>query len=336
MATSRGEASRARALVFHGLAEAVAPPAPGLPEFLLATVTIAAQVLDSPACQRAARDLADLRRTDPVDLRDRYGRLVAGPDRRPVALYESLHRLGQLAGPTTWALERHYRALGLAPTGGELPDHASMELAFLGYLAGAEADARAAGDGRLVSRLVAAQRAFLHAHAGAWLPELGAALVDTADPLYALVGRLLGGFLSEESVQRLRARPGDNRLPNAMDPAACSLCGLCVGSCPSKALWIAESATSTALTLDPQRCNGCRRCMRICPEDALSMTTSSSELANGAPYQVIRRSDRASCPGCGRPTVSQAELSAVFARLRPDANTQARLSLCVWCKSGRV
>lgn len=341
MALVQPESARARAMVYHALAEALAPPALGIEELLIEATTIGAQVLGSVACQHVALALAELPKHGLQALRNSYAHLTAGPDQRPVALYESLHRHGRLVGPATWEVEDHYRALGLAPLDGELSDHASVELAFLGYLAAAEAEAWAAGDSRLVTRLRTEQRTFLRTHAGAWLPEVGAALAAAKDPLYAIVGRLLSEFLFEERNSRKRVRQAGTRLPILQDPAGCTLCGLCVGSCSLGALRIVESATETALTLNPHQCVGCDRCVCICPEDVLILASDTEAVAsnisaNGNGYQVMRQSDRAACPRCGQPTVSQAELDAVFVRLRPDPVTQRRLSLCVECKSWSI
>jgi len=327
-----------RAAVYHALAEALAGPVPEIQDLLLGAVRIGAQALDSEACRRAALALAELPLLGLETLRESYSRLTAGHGQRPPALYESLHRQGRLAGPVTWDVERHYRAFGLTPAEGELPDHASVELAFLAYLTDAEAEARAAGDGRRVARLRAEQRRFLREHAGAWLPEVGAELAAADEPFYAIVGRLLSEFLSEELSGGRRAGQTGIRLPALRDVTACTLCGLCVGSCPLDALRVVESATETVLRLDPARCVGCDRCVGICPEGVLFLAQdgrvrTQTEAAKGADYRILRRSPRATCPNCGRPTVSQAELEAVFVRLEADSALQRRLSLCVACKS---
>ncbi len=334
MPAAKPEARRARALIYHTLAEALSPPEPGLSELLLEAATAGAQALGSSACRWTALDLAKLPRPDMADLRARYARLIGGPGQRPVALYESLHLHGQLAGPVTWSVERHYRALGLAPIQGELPDHASLELAFLGHLAAAEAEAGTAGDGGLAARLEAERRAFIRMHAGLWLPRLGAALAGTDDPLYSAVGHLLRGFVSEELDSRTQARPAAKGHPVLNDPAACTLCGLCTRVCALGALQVCESTTETALTMDALQCTGCNRCVRICPDDLLVLAPDTlGTPQNGSARRVIRRSGRAACPECGRPTVSQAEMDAVCARLQPDPITQARLRLCVECKT---
>jgi ferredoxin len=333
-----GDTARARAMVYQALAEVLAGPTPGIQDLLLEAVMAGAQSLDSVACQQAALTLADLPTTGLEALQKSYRRLIANPGHRPLALYESLHYGGGLMGQVSREVERYYRALGLAPLDGELPDHASVELAFMGHLARAEAEARDAGDGRLRARLRGEQRNFLSTHPAAWLPEVGVALATAGDPFYAAVGRLLGGFLAEELAGRQRNGQTGVRFPALTDPAACTLCGLCVGSCPLGALQVIESTSETALTLNRSHCVGCNRCWRTCPEGALRLSfgagkASRSGAANGTGHQVLRQSPRTACPNCGRPTVSQAELDAVLARLQPDPAMQQRLYLCVECKS---
>jgi ferredoxin len=326
-------------MVYHALAEALGGPVPGIESLLLDAVTAGARVLGSAACQRAVLALAECSVSSIEALRDGYNYLpapvaqlqaIANPGRQPVALYESLHRQGGLGGQVTWDVERHYRALGLAPVDGELPDHASVELAYLGHLATAEAEARAVCNDRLVARLRAEERTFLRIHAGTWLPDVGVAMAAAGEPFYAIVGRVLSGFLSEELIGRKLNGQTGARHPTLKDPAVCTLCGLCVGSCPPNALRVIESATETALTLDPAHCTGCDRCVRICPEGALLLSLGA---ANRSGRQIVWQSARVGCPNCGRPTVSQAELDAVFARLQPDPTVQQRLRLCVECKS---
>lgn len=333
------EAARARAMVYHALAEALAGPVPGIERLLLDALEAGAQVLGSATCQRAALALAECPLPIGEPVRDSYTclpgsvtqvQVMAIPGRQPVALYESLHRKGGLAGQVTWDVEQCYGALGLAPVEGQLPDHASLELAFLGHLASAEAEARAVGNDRLVARLRTEQCTFLRTHAGTWLPQVGVALATAGEPFYATVGQVLSGFLSEEMIGRKLDNQTETRLPVMKDPDVCTLCGLCVGGCPSQALRVIESATETTLTLNPAQCSGCNRCVRTCPEGALLLSFGS---ANGTDYRVMRRSPRARCPGCGRSTVSEAELDAVFARLQPDLVLRQRLSLCVECKS---
>lgn len=328
------ERARARATIYHALAEVLAGPTSGIQNLLLEAATAGAQVLDSAACQKVALTLAELPTASLEALHRRYMRLINNPGWRPVALYESLHRQGCLMGQLTREVELRYRISGLAPVDGELPDHASVELAYLGHLVEAEAEARLDGNRQLVARLKAEYHDFLRTHVGAWLPEVGGTLAAAGDSFYAAAGHLLSGFLAEELAGRKRNGQTGVRLPTLQDPATCTLCGLCIGSCPLGALWVIESATETALVLNSAQCVGCNRCVRICPEGVLHLRTGGwSGAANGTGCQIMRQSPRAECPDCGRPTVSQAELEAIFARLQPDPATQQRLCLCVECKS---
>ena len=332
MSSHRSDAAQARARVYFALADALIEPQPDLPRVLLAAVTAGAQWAGSPACRTAAPRLDVYQAMPPAALAAAYRQATFGSGARPLALYESLHLQGRLAGDATAAVAACYQALDVTPADGELPDHASVELAFLGELATAEA--QAGNDWELTARVRTAHRRFLRTHAATWLPTVGDRLSRTGAALYAPAGALLRDFLAEEvAPRRSRTQPVATQ-PVLLDPDACTLCGLCTGACPPRALWIAEDGRATSLKLDPARCTGCRRCVRTCPEQVLSMAQAANPA--GRPG-ALATSARATCPQCGEPTVSQAELQAVFRRLHPvtplDAALQRRFSLCVACKS---
>ena len=67
--------------------------------------------------------------------RQRYAALFAS-GRPRFWLYESAALTGKILGPQTFEMARLYRAAGLEAAGAELPDHISLELAFLSYLVG--------------------------------------------------------------------------------------------------------------------------------------------------------------------------------------------------------
>ena len=331
------EVASTRALIYHALAEALASPLPGPADLLLDAVQIGARVIGSAACRRAARALAELSATD-VEVPPRYDALpIFASGGRPVALYESLHRHGRIGGQATWEVEQHYRGLGLAPANGELADHASVELAFLGHLAAGESEAWKEEDGLLAGHLRAEQKLFLSTHAGVWLPEVGAALAATDVPFHAVVGHLLRNYLTEEMSVRKRGVHRSGQLPYLKDATGCTLCGLCAGSCPRGALRMLETSSATALSLNPSQCNGCGRCAGICPDGLLDLCAADQTgwqvgATDGDEYRTLRQDGRAACPSCSKPTVSQAELDAVFSRLRPNPDMQHRMSLCVECK----
>ena len=334
MLTPSAKHLHARSLVYHALAEALYEPEPEaeLHRSLLVATPQAAQTLSSPACQKAALALASMPKAATADLRQRYVRVTRNSARRPLALYESLFREGRLMGQATIAAGECYRKAGIATDNGELPDHASVELTFLGYLTEAQADT--SGDSLLVSRLRTEERAFLRAHPGGWLPDVGRQLAAADDPFYTAVGSFLSEFLDEELTGSRTRQSKRSGLPVLAEAAECNLCGLCVGTCPLKALGVVENENETALALDVSRCVGCMRCLRGCPQGVLSESAVGQTPSNRADsVQILRRSARAHCPVCGAPTVSQAELDAVFAALQPDPVMERQMSLCVSCKS---
>lgn len=334
--SSRPEAAGARAQVYFALADTFVEPHADLQRVLGEAIAAGAALADSAACGTANRHLSALPAMPHDALRADYRKVMFGVGKRPLALYESLHRHGQLAGEATTEVAACYRALGLVPADGELPDHAGVELAFMGELATAEAAALTQGDWELAARVRTAHRTFLRSHAATWLPAIGDALSASGAPLYAPTGALLRDYLAEElAPRRSRVRPAILQ-PVLLDPITCTLCGLCAATCHPGALWMAEDGCATHLALDAARCIGCRQCVRVCPEQVLDMAQVEDSMASShdvTAHRILAASTRAACPQCGQPTVSYAELQAVFRRLQPDPVLQRRFSLCVACKS---
>lgn len=331
----RSSVARTRAVVYDALAQALNDPGimagPPRHSLLAEAVSQGVSVLDSAACGRVQDALEEHLPPAVPEMRRRYAQILAPPGRRPVATYESLALTGRLAGEAALDVARWYREHGLEATDG-LPDSASAELAFMGFLADAEAEAVRQKTESTVRRLRRDQRRFLGEHVLPWLPRLGRELVASGDPHIGAIGLLLEGFLSEEQGRAARPAGGaaNPRVPGLQGGGQCSLCGFCVQACPTGALWITETDSETSLLMAESRCTGCARCLGECPENVLAMTagTDGEDTAT-----VLCRSPRARCPHCGRPTVSQAELDAVFARLDADAVLQCRLGLCNDCKA---
>ncbi len=317
-----------RAELYYWLAEALAPPPDWLAgagadwPILEPATQLAAQ---SETAQRALASLAAIPPESPGARRARYQALFAGPGRPRFWLYESMQRSGRLLGPETAALERLYRAAGLTPgPGAELPDHAALELSFLGFLA--ERQDQDLPRARTWRRL---ERRFIAHHAGTWLPQLGRALAATGDPVYGPLGALLAGWLDEASGRSRPAREARSvKRPAMVAAGACTLCGFCAQVCPTRALRIQEDATTTSLYLAPGACTGCSQCGRVCDTRALLMTAISTE----PPSDLIRLagSPRAICPGCGQATVSEAEMGYLARQL----GSPAWLPYCLACRPG--
>jgi len=195
-----------------------------------------------------------------------------------------------------------------------MPDHASLELAFLACLSGP-------GTGALAGL----EAAFLRQHAGRWLPALGRRMAGSKDPVYAPIGALLCGWLEEAAGPRRKQKPAvdrkalarrsRSRLPILSEPEACTLCSFCVQACPAGALSIEEDDRSTDLFLASERCSGCGKCARVCPEPALAMGDGRADLPQAGRKIRLRHSQRAACQACGASMISQAELAYVARRL---------------------
>ncbi|MBI3361652.1 MAG: molecular chaperone TorD family protein [Chloroflexi bacterium] len=332
-----------RADLYHALAEALADP----PEWLAspgrdwplfdAAVRLAPS---SETARHAVEPLAEVRAESLAARRKRYAVLFAGPGRPRFWLYESAHLSRRLLGPESFAVQRLYRAAGLETASAELPDHASVELAFLAHLA-----ENVETTGPVVSTEM--ERQFIERHAGRWLPDLGRALARTGDEVYAPIGQLLAEWLEESvgrrgsgDVGRLARHPPHTRhhasrvtrLPVVSPADACNLCGFCAQVCPTRAIVIRESEGETALILSAPACAGCGKCERACESGALKMKRPSEEREPSQGWNVLRKSPRAVCRACGAPTVSRAELDYVAAQIgRP-----AWLEYCSDCRLNHV
>jgi TorA maturation chaperone TorD/NAD-dependent dihydropyrimidine dehydrogenase PreA subunit len=312
-----------RADLYSALAEALSDP----PEWMAGPgrewplFAIATRLASDTRCLEM---LADIRAEPLAGRRKRYATLFVGSGRPRFWLYESAFLTGRILGPETFAVEKLYRAAGLDTLGAELPDHASMELAFLAHLA---ENVETTGPVAFTDM----ERRFIEAHAGRWLPQLGRALAQSGDEVYAPIGQLLADWLEEAGRKQKaggRKQSADCRppaafcLPHIPQAESCTLCGFCVQVCPTRALAIRETSAETALVLNAGACVSCGKCERVCEMRALRLSPhppALSPVRNGAEQErgsvVLRRSPRAVCPACGQPTISRAELDFVAAQI---------------------
>lgn len=292
---------------------------------------------ESPAARRAILSLSEIPAESLERRRERYDSLFNGTNGRPCLwLYESAARTGRILGPETFAVAKLYCAAGLEPNfGAELPDHASLELAFLAHLAEqSESDIEHAVEWR------ALEWKFLKEH-GDWLTQLGRALANSDDEVYMPIGAFLADWLTESgqkniSQKETARRPpstGHGLLPTIPCAEDCTLCGFCVQVCPAHALAVRENESDTLLVLNAPLCIGCGKCERICETKAITLVSDSPQpiTPNSQPVTcniALHRSPRAVCPSCGKPTVSRAELDYVSVQL----GSPAWLDYCLDCR----
>lgn len=311
-----------RADLYLALAEALAEPPDWLAlagyEWPLFEIAIGLAPF-SEAVRRAVEPLGTGRAESLTARRARYTALFCGTGCPRYWLYESAVLGGRVLGPETLAVERLYHAAGLETTSAELPDHASMELAFLAHLA-------AVGQGSILPN----ERQFIEQHAGRWLPQLGRALARSGDEVYAPIGQLLADWLEESVGWRVSGVVSHvtrhsplatchssplRHLPVIPQADSCTLCGFCAQVCPTRALAVHDTNFETTLLLFPAACVGCGKCERVCEPHALKMKWPSNGDRLPASRTVLRQSPRARCLACDQPTVSRAELDFVVTRI---------------------
>ena len=85
-----------------------------------------------------------------------------------------------------------------------------------------------------------------------------------------------------------------------VDPAACSLCEVCVAVCPTGALAASrDEAGSLGLSFEPGRCTACGACAASCPERAVSVERCLDAASLVAGRQVLVTRPGARCVSCG-------------------------------------
>jgi ferredoxin len=284
---------------------------------------------DSPAARKAIPLLAEIPPETKTEREARYTQLFNNPGWPQLMLYESTHLSGRLLGPECMAVEKWYRNAGLEVADTELPDHASLELAFLGHLTGLTPPAHTM------------ERSFVRQHAGRWLPALGRSLALIKDSVYGPVGSLLAAWLDEVLQPRkmiVRSPYHHNYLPLIQSEERCSLCGFCVQICPAGALSMRQTHDEVYLILSVHACIGCKKCERICEFDAIHLDETeknwieASDLWKNGEQIILRHSKQSLCYTCGYTIASQAEMDYVRCQL----GNPEWLDYCPECRSTRL
>ncbi len=131
-----------------------------------------------------------------------YTQLFHGPMEH-IAPYESI-QLGdgdELMGAAAGEVRRFMAEVGFAvpPESGELPDHISVELTFMGELARREAEALEADDRKAAEFAASLECRFLVEHLGRWAERFARKVWDRATtPFYAAMAELLSGYIAAE------------------------------------------------------------------------------------------------------------------------------------------
>lgn len=260
-----------------------------------------------------------------------YTRLFLGP-RKPIAYpYESVHVEGQLGGITCEQVRRCYADAGLRmrSTEREMPDHISVELAFMAHLA--EREEKDADQAQVWRRR---QRRFLLDHLARWLPTFWQKIESsTTHPYYIEAARSLKNLVEKD----LKRTNSQKRYPNIsllINAQRCTLCTLCQDSCRPGALLVDCTAKDLTLFFNPAECNGCRACLRICPEIAITLERGRPLDHPCQPEQkALAVAPRVICPKCHQPHIAIPWLKRLTKRLEDVKFATQSLAYCPLCKS---
>jgi TorA maturation chaperone TorD len=151
---------------------------------------------------QVCRNVADLRPASLAGLQDAYASLFltgAGPLACPPCESAYLRQGGLDAGWIGATLEGTYARAGLTAVSDLPPDHAAVELDFLGFLCGQEASSWEAEDTAAPVRLLRRERMFIKQHLGRWF-ELFAKRLARVDPggFHATVASSAAAFLAHD------------------------------------------------------------------------------------------------------------------------------------------
>jgi TorA maturation chaperone TorD len=193
-----------RARVYRLLADAFRPPVPALSEGLAALGSLLTK-LESTASDTAAGLVEAFEQPgDLKPLKIDFAHLFVGPFLVLAPPYGSvyLEEKRRIMGDTTMDVLDHYRALGLdiADNFKDAPDHVCAELEFMHVLVCRQAEALRTEDGDRLVDSRQRQHAFLGNHAGAWIPDFAAKVMEHAETqFYRFMGEVTKHFVEEES-----------------------------------------------------------------------------------------------------------------------------------------
>jgi len=116
-----------------------------------------------------------------------------------------------------------------------------------------------------------------------------------------------------------------------VDPAACTMCGLCVERCWSDSLAMEEPRPGAlTLTFNVQACDGCEQCVEACPERAVSLQHAIEPPSRDR--TVLKRDEWVLCTACGNRVAPRAMVD----RVASQSTLRAGLDLCPACKPVRL
>jgi len=110
----------------------------------------------------------------------------------------------------------------------------------------------------------------------------------------------------------------------------CTLCGVCVRKCPTKAFNFSIKDSKLMINFNPSKCVGCNACVSLCEEDAIIVTREYdySSLHEGYSY-VTAEDEIVKCKRCGKPFDNKKKILRVASILNVNPED---LEYCNECK----
>jgi ferredoxin len=120
-----------------------------------------------------------------------------------------------------------------------------------------------------------------------------------------------------------------------VDEAKCTLCGACSRSCPSNALLLEESASSSKLLFYHDKCIACRMCVDVCPYTALRLSYVLDPSLRGKPV-TLAEDEMLRCIVCERPVAPRRTILEVVRRLKASGVSRTALAAVFMCQECKV
>lgn len=172
-----------------------------LEENLGANLTSLMEELAVPAGEHCRRLEEGLRENRQEELLVEYAALFLGPFGASAQPYGSvyLEHSRQLMGESTMVVKKMYQDAGIGQEAEGPPDHISLELEFMSYLAQRIAQALASGDEAGFAEFSRRQREFYTVCLARWIPPFCNAIRENARlPFYGALADCLVAFIAAE------------------------------------------------------------------------------------------------------------------------------------------
>lgn len=186
------------------LAACYYPPTPALLEEDCCEALATALFSLSPEAASYAKEAARIADGQTVEaLAIEHARLFLGPFQLVAPPYGSFYIDDNKAvmGDSTAAALAFYEGCGLhlADDFPELPDHVSVELEFMSFLAFSRRQADGGADGENSRRFASLQREFLEKFLLPWMPSFTRAVIDDGEaPFYQAIARCTACFVASD------------------------------------------------------------------------------------------------------------------------------------------